>query len=391
MSMDRLPIHPLADLFPMLPDDELQALVDDIKQNGLQHPATTLDGLILDGRNRARACKAAGVALRTVPYTGTDPRAFVISSNLHRRHLNESQRAMVAEKLATLERGDNQHASIEATSQADAAEMLNVSRSAVQRAAVVREHGTPELITAVENGDIAVSVAADLAELPAEEQKEAIKQPKKAKHAAKAHKRKKREKALAEKTKQAEASLSSGKLYNVIYADPPWRFEPYSRDTGMDRAADNHYPTMALDALKALRVPAAPDCELFIWATAPMLPQALEVVAAWGFTYKSHCVWVKKANGERGLHYGTGYWFRNAHELLIVATRGGVLPPPPDEILPSVIELPVGKHSEKPNFFHTQISGWYPHLAKLEMFARPFDEEWLKTNYDGWDRWGNEA
>ena len=77
-------------------------------------------------------------------------------------------------------------------------------------------------------------------------------------------------------------------IFGVIYADPPWRFEPYTRDTGMDRAADNHYPTMTLDEIKALDVPsiAAEDCVLFLWATAPMLPQALEVMTAWGFTYK---------------------------------------------------------------------------------------------------------
>src|ERR1700730_4057031 len=83
----------------------------------------------------------------------------------------------------------------------------------------------------------------------------------------------------------------------------------------MDRAADNHYPTMTLEALTALRPPAAENCALFLRATAPMLLQALAVMAAWGFAYKSHSVWIKPK-------IGTGYWFRNKHEVLLVGTKG---------------------------------------------------------------------
>jgi hypothetical protein len=109
------------------------------------------------------------------------------------------------------------------------------------------------------------------------------------------------------------------KRYGVILADPPWRFEPYSRITGMDRAADNHYPTSALEEIKGLAVAsiAAPDCVLFLWATVPMLPQAHEVMAAWGFAYKSNFAWAKN-------RMGTGFWNRNKHELLLIGTRGHI-------------------------------------------------------------------
>jgi N6-adenosine-specific RNA methylase IME4 len=131
--------------------------------------------------------------------------------------------------------------------------------------------------------------------------------------------------------------------YGVILADPPWRFEPYSRVTGMDRAAENHYPTSALEDIKAfdVRSIAAPDCVLFLWATAPMLPQAIEVMAAWGFVYKTCAVWAKD-------RIGTGYWFRNKHEILLLGTRGHVPAPAPGTQWPSLIEAPVGRHSEKP-------------------------------------------
>src|SRR6202000_2117682 len=136
------------------------------------------------------------------------------------------------------------------------------------------------------------------------------------------------------------------KRYGVILADPEWRFEPYSRETGMDRAADNHYPTSDTEAIAARDVEkiAAPDCVLFLWATAPMLPQALQVMQAWGFAYKSHCIWAKDL-------VGTGYWFRNQHELLLVGTRGDIPAPAMGTQAKSILQAAVGRHSEKPEAF----------------------------------------
>lgn len=184
-----------------------------------------------------------------------------------------------------------------------------------------------------------------------------------------------REQALAEKTIAAAAKLGD-RVYSVIYADPPWRFEPYSRDTGMDRAADNHYPTLTLDRLMALKVPAAPDCVLFLWATTPMLPQALAVMAAWDFAYKSHFIWLKD-------RMGTGYWNRNQHELLLIGTRGEIPAPAPGTQFPSVIDATVAEHSAKPHHFAEMIEEMFPNQTPLEMFAR--------SPRLGWDVWGNEA
>jgi len=166
------------------------------------------------------------------------------------------------------------------------------------------------------------------------------------------------------------------KRYGVIYADPPWRFEPYSRDTGMDRAADNHYQTMPLDNIKQLEIPAADDCILFLWATSPMLPEALDVMHAWGFVYKSHFVWVKD-------RLGTGYWTRNKHELLLIGTRGDIPAPAPGHQYESVITAPVARHSSKPFVMHEMIEEMFPNLPRIELFAR--------DRFDGWDAWGNEV
>jgi len=167
--------------------------------------------------------------------------------------------------------------------------------------------------------------------------------------------------------------------FGVILADPEWRFKTYSRETGMDRAADNHYPTSETDIICARPVQdiAADDCVLFLWATVPMLPDALRVMDAWGFTYKSHCIWKKD-------RIGTGYWFRNQHELLLVGVKGGRLPAPAmGTQFPSVIDASVGRHSEKPDIFYELIEGYFPTLPKAELNARRVRP--------GWTPWGNEA
>jgi len=184
----------------------------------------------------------------------------------------------------------------------------------------------------------------------------------------------------------AKQTALPDKKYGVIVADPEWRFEPYSRETGMDRAADNHYPTSPTDeiaargtvglGINAMSI-AADDCVLFLWATAPMVEAALEVMDAWGFEYKSQFVWVKD-------RIGTGYWNRNKHEILLVGARGNVPAPAMGTQWPSAIEAPVGKHSEKPTKFLEMIEAYFPTLPKIELNRRGAPR-------NGWDAWGNEA
>jgi N6-adenosine-specific RNA methylase IME4 len=166
------------------------------------------------------------------------------------------------------------------------------------------------------------------------------------------------------------------KRYGVVYADPPWRFQPYSDVTGMDRSAANHYPLMDLAEIAALPVPAADDAVLFLWATMPMLLQAGSVMGEWGFEYKTGFVWIKD-------RIGTGYWARNQHELLLIGTRGKVPAPAPGTQYSSVIEAAVGKHSAKPVVARKMIEVMFPTLPRIELFAR--------ERVEGWDCWGNEV
>ena len=183
LTAEPLPLHPLGELFPLIEGDELKELVASIKANGLRDPIIVHHGMVLDGRNRQRACQAAGVDCDYQPLpAGQDPLTFVIDKNLNRRHLTNSQRAMVAAKLVNLKDGQTKAgASIEApASQDDAAEKLKVSRSSVQRAVKVREGAISEVIQAVERGEVTVSVAAEIAQLPKAKQQKVVAKGKKA-------------------------------------------------------------------------------------------------------------------------------------------------------------------------------------------------------------------
>ena len=164
----KLEYHPLANLFPLLGETEIQTLSDDIRHNGLNVPVTMYEGKILDGRNRYAACILAGVTPAFVDYEGQEPVKFVVSTNLHRRHLNESQRAMVAAKLANMRQGERTDrepcANLRKVDQTEAATLLNTSRRSVQQAKKVETEAVPEVVAAVEQGKVSVSIAATIAE-----------------------------------------------------------------------------------------------------------------------------------------------------------------------------------------------------------------------------------
>ena len=167
--------HELANLFPMISPTEASELAADIAANGLREPIVTYEGKILDGRNRFEACKKSGVEPVFVEYTGDDPLSFVVSLNLKRRHLSESQRGMVGARIANLpaHRPDNS-ANLQTYSRAEAAQLLNVSERTVNTAKKVEQNAAPELIKAVDSGAVSVSAAADVAELPKEQQAEIV-------------------------------------------------------------------------------------------------------------------------------------------------------------------------------------------------------------------------
>ncbi len=166
MLTQSYPFHALADAFPLIEGAEFDELVSSIKANGLFDPITLLDGTIIDGRNRYRACLVAGIEPTFDTYDGDEPAAFVVARNINRRHLNSSQRAMIAAKLATIPHGGSAHRASEGKTGIpvmllrEAAELVNVNKDTVSDARLVLAEGTPEEIRAVEQGTGAVSTLA---------------------------------------------------------------------------------------------------------------------------------------------------------------------------------------------------------------------------------------
>jgi len=164
-----------------------------------------------------------------------------------------------------------------------------------------------------------------------------------------------------------------GENYSIIYADPPWRYE-YPISTS--RKVEQQYPTMDLKDIKELQIPCDGNALLFLWATAPKLTEALEVMDAWGFIYRTNAIWDKEK-------IGMGYWFRGQHELLLVGVKGDFPPPNAKQRVSSVFRIPRTKHSEKPKEIRDLITKWYPNNRKIELFAR--------EKIPGWEVWGNES
>jgi len=383
-----LEFHPVANVFPLMSDQEFADLVDDIRQHGLREPIWLHpDGRIIDGRNRYLACREAGVEPRTRIWDGRGSLVeFVVSLNLHRRHLDKSQRAIIAlaieERLAeeaeerrraAISRARSAQSTVEtveifppsqserallaaeiaarkedAKSREQAGKLVGVSGRYIQDAKFVRERA-PELAEKVLAGEMTLPEAKKEIRL---QQKAAL---------------------VAQIAEQKAAPLDSIGPFPVIYADPPWRYE-FAEDRG--RQIENHYPTMPLDEIKALKVPAADDAVLFLWVTSPKLPEGLEVLAAWGFQYVTCMVWVKD-------RIGMGYYARQQHELLLIGKRGNLPVPDPEDRPSSVITAPRGQHSAKPDEVYELIERMYPLHDKCELFQR--------RPRPGWAGWGNQA
>lgn len=189
-------------------------------------------------------------------------------------------------------------------------------------------------------------------------------------------------KQLRERVREIRASgappLPDG-VYRVIYADPPWEYGDKRTNDEQSGSAESQYPTMPIDAICGMpvREMAAADSVLFLWATAPLLPEAMQVIEAWGFTYKAQFVW-DKVKGFNG-HYNDV-----RHELLLIATRGSCVPDV-DTLDPSVIAEKRTKHSKKPDRFYELIERLYPlgDETHVELFSR--------RSREGWQSWGNQV
>lgn len=219
-NLNDLPVHPAAELFPLMPEAEFEALKEDIRVNGQNDDIVLWDGQLLDGRHRLRACTELGIepSYTKLP-KAIDPIAWVVSHNLHRRHLTTAQRAMVADKLAILQNGEKKTATgipVAPPSQAEAAAMLNVSVDSVQKARKVRSRASKKVIAAVERGEMSLNAALETTK-KSEAEKAAKEAKREAEKAAKA--KEKAEAKLAKEAERAAAKEARAKAKEQAKAD----------------------------------------------------------------------------------------------------------------------------------------------------------------------------
>lgn len=167
---------------------------------------------------------------------------------------------------------------------------------------------------------------------------------------------------------------TTDKKYRVIYADPPWSYKD-KQDTEKLNGAIKHYPTMSIDELCKIPVPAEKNAVLFMWVTSPLLEECFGVINSWGFKYKSSFVWDK-------ILHTMGHYNSVRHEFLLICTKGSCTPDIP-KLYDSVVSIERTEHSRKPAEIREMIDSLYPVGERLEMFAREAPE--------GWDVWGNMA
>ena len=344
-------------LIPALKESEYKQLEESIKENGQWIPILVNSaGVILDGHNRYKICKELKINPKVVIKSFDNElleKKFVIECNLKRRQLNDFQKSelgiplqKINAKLAKIRQSnvgnprDEPLASNEANGQKSAnqtASEIGVSRGTFERAKKIIEKAPEDLKQKVREGKTSISYAY---------------------------------KTVNRQDKKAKAQPIPTGQFDVILADPPWKYDIDTRGS-----PDDHYDIMDDNAINNLKIPSAENCVLFLWGTAPKLVEALQVMKAWGFEYKTNMVWIKDK-------IGTGYYFRGKHEFLLVGIKGKPLIPEETDRPESVLIAPRTKHSKKPEEIYAIIEKMYPDAKYLELFARNTKKNWTS--------WGDE-
>jgi len=352
-------------------EERLRALADTIKRQGLIEPIEVdEDWVIVTGERRWRAARMAG--LRAVParvLRGLTPEQKLerrLVENIQHEPLSDLEKAAAIKRLMEL----GNYSILEVASN------IGISPKMVEFLLSLLE-APHEVKQLVEEQKLPPSIAGEITYRLRDHPEAAVEVAQRVARSEGNRLRLARAMITEVKLKEREPEMAPPPAeYSVIYADPPWRYE-FAPDTSM--SVELHYPTMETEEIKgylsAKGVRVAPDAVLFLWATAPKLEDALEVMRAWGFRYRTNMAWVKDRTG-------TGLWFRGQHELLLLGVRGSPRPPAPADRPPSVLEAPRGEHSEKPEAAYEIIERMTPGARRIELFAR--------RRRPGWDALGLE-
>jgi N6-adenosine-specific RNA methylase IME4 len=327
--------------------------------------------VLVDGHNRYDICTRNELSFQTIERAfknRSEVIEWIITNQFGRRNLNPYIRGTLAIRLgseiAARAKANQKAAGGAAVFQKsgkavhtdkELAKIAGVSHDTIFKVNKIEQKGSEEVKKALAKGEISINEAHK--KIKAEETRQA------------------RVDTIVEISKGNSSLDQIAEFYPVVYVDPPWRYEHSETES---RAIENQYPTMSLDEIKALKVSeiTTKDCVMFMWATSPKLAESMEVLTAWGFNYRTCAVWDKQK-------IGMGYYFRQQHELLLVAVRGKPPIPKPENRPSSVLSYPRGKHSEKPQEVYEIIEAMYPEMPKLEMFCR--------SPRKGWGVWGNQS
>jgi len=346
----------------MMPEADLNALAADIAGHGLQEPIVTYEGKILDGRNRYVACFMQDIEPEYTEYGGDDPLGYVISLNLHRRHLTSSQRAAIAIEAGELvgrleeeakerqgtrtdldlfqrfEKGEPRHTA------KTVAGLFDTNIQYYQDAKRIKQEA-PELLEQVRTGEMNIPQARR--EIVRRE-REALPEP---------------------------PPLPQGK-YRCIVIDPPWPMKRIEREVRPNQPQELDYPVMTLAEIEALPIASLADesgCHVYLWTTHKYLPAALGLFESWGVKYQCLMTWVKPT----GM---TPYsWMYNTEHVLFGRIGSLRL----DRLgLKLAFSAPAVRHSQKPDVFYELAAEASPE-PRLELFAR--------REREGFTVWGNEV
>jgi N6-adenosine-specific RNA methylase IME4 len=368
------PIHDVANIFPEMGAAEFDALCADIAANGLRESPWVYQGAVIDGRHRMRACAKLGVPCPVRVYSGDDPVGFVVSLNLHRRHLSPSQLAFVGLEIERVEaslaksrrggdrrsdeyQGDTNITLVDAGKARDkAAKAVGVGPSYISDAKRI-EREAPELAQKIKAGETTITQAK-------REMKETAREA-----------RRDENRALIALV-PAPAVITKSAKFATIVIDPPWDWGDEGDQDQLGRARPT-YGTMSIEELLDLPVyeMADDDAHIYLWITNRSLPKGFKLLERWGFRYITALTWCKPS-------IGMGNYFRGSTEHVLFGVKGSQ--PLKRRDVGTWFQMPRGPqgHSSKPVDFYSLVESCSPG-PYLEMFARSGRKDWTP--------WGAEA
>lgn len=344
-------------LIPEISKEEFEKLKENIINEGIREPLIIWNNIIIDGHNRFKISKELKIEFKTKEKkfeNREEVKLWIINNQLGRRNLSAYDRTRLILKSTDI---------INKKNEANINQKKGVCLKSDKGSIDIKK----EVSIIAKVSPDTVSKIKFIEKNASKEQKERLSQQKasinKVYHEVR--------KVIIQNNNSQEIELPKSN-FSVIYADPPWK---YNFSQTNERSIETHYSSMSLEQIKKMKIPSDKDSILFLWATAPKLKEALEVMESWGFEYKTCAIWDKEI-------IGMGYWFRGQHEILLVGTKGKVEVPKEKDRISSVIRIRRTKHSEKPKEFYDIIEKMIPNGKYLELFARNKRPNWIS--------WGNE-